>query len=89
MFLSLFLLAVTLSFDSLGVGIAYGIQNIQITKYSKLVLFIVSFVTVLLSTFAGLIVFQVLPIKFVHLTRCSSSLIYWSLDNISKFHFNY
>ena len=86
MFLNLFLLAVTLSFDSLGVGIAYGIQNIQITKYSKLVLFIV---TVLLSTFAGLIVFQVLPIKFVHLTRCSSSLIYWSLDNISKFHFNY
>ena len=47
------LLALSVSIDSLGIGITYGIKNTQITKISNFILFAISFCTTCGSIFLG------------------------------------
>ena len=61
---SLILFAITLSIDSLGVGITYGIRNIKVGTYEKLILFTMSFIIVLFSSSIGLIFLNFLPESF-------------------------
>lgn len=42
MLLTYFILAVSVSIDSLGIGITYGIRNTRITRCAKVILFIIS-----------------------------------------------
>lgn len=42
MFLNYFILAISVSIDSLGIGITYGLKNTKITGYAKIILFIIS-----------------------------------------------
>lgn len=64
MFFSILILAISLSIDSLGVGITYGVRNTQIPLVPKLILFFISFLAVLLSVFIGNILLKILPIAF-------------------------
>lgn len=43
MFWTYFLLAISTSIDSIGIGTTYGIRKIQISKNAKIILFIISF----------------------------------------------
>lgn len=53
MLLSYLLLAFSVSIDSLGIGITYGIKQTSITNVSKFILCIISFITVILSIWVG------------------------------------
>ncbi len=69
MFLNLLFLAFTLSIDSFGIGISYGIQNIKILNSSKMLLFVISFIVVFLSTFVGFAIKQFFPVFQVQIIR--------------------
>ncbi len=84
MFLNLLFLSVTLSIDSLGVGISYGVRNIKILNRSKLVLFMISFIIVLLSSFSGFIFRQFLPMFIKNIIRWNYTYCYGNMDNISS-----
>ena len=53
MLLNSIILAISSSIDSFGIGITYGIKNTKISRFGKLVLFIVSFVVAIFSLFFG------------------------------------
>ena len=53
MFLSIFILAISSSMDSLGIGITYGLKKIQLKKWDKLILFSISILITLFSIFIG------------------------------------
>lgn len=64
MFISSLILAISSSIDSLGIGITYGIKNIKITFFSKIILFSVSIIISFLSIFSGYFLNDFLPIYF-------------------------
>lgn len=70
--LNTILLALSVSIDSLGIGITYGIRNTKITFASKIVLFIVSIFFTLCSFFLGKYINSILS---GFLTRIISSCI--------------
>ena len=41
MLLTYLVLAISVSIDSLGIGITYGLRNTKITKLAKIILFII------------------------------------------------
>lgn len=45
-----FLLAFILSFDSLGIGVAYGVKNIYVPKTIRLIISLASFTLSFIST---------------------------------------
>jgi len=47
------LLALSVSIDSLGIGLTYGIKHTKITGISNLILFIISFITTYCSIYVG------------------------------------
>lgn len=53
MLLSCFLLAISVSIDSLGIGITYGIKNTKISNIGKIILFFVSFLASIVSIWFG------------------------------------
>ena len=53
MLFNCFLLALSVSMDSLGIGITYGIKNTKIDKISNLILFLISFCVTCGSIFLG------------------------------------
>lgn len=53
MLLNSFILALSSSIDSLGIGITYGIKNTKISILAKLVLFVISFSISVLSVWFG------------------------------------
>lgn len=53
MLLSCILLALSVSIDSLGIGITYGIKNTRISKISNIILFAISFCSTCGSVFLG------------------------------------
>lgn len=61
MLISLGLLAVSLSIDSLGIGITYGLKNTRIPINSKIILFIISFLISLMAIKIGGILSHFLP----------------------------
>ena len=62
--------AITLSIDSIGVGVAYGIRNIKISFISILLLFIISFALTFISAIIGGIIFNFLPVWFPNILGC-------------------
>lgn len=70
MLINLLIFAITLSIDSLGVGITYGIRNIKIALKSILILLLISFTLTLLSISIGLALFKYLPVWFPNLLGC-------------------
>lgn len=61
MFLSSFILSITSSIDSLGIGITYGIKKTKITLTSKIILFAISFVITNLSILVGDLIKKIFP----------------------------
>ncbi len=53
MLINSFMLALSSSVDSLGIGITYGIKNTKISSMGKIVLFIISFSISILSVWFG------------------------------------
>lgn len=60
MLFNTFILALSSSIDSLGIGITYGLRNIKLLKKSKIILFVISFFISLASGFIGKILKNVL-----------------------------
>ena len=61
MLFSTFLLAISSSIDSLGIGITYGIKNTSISNKGKLVIFFMSFTVTLISLYFGNILKFIFP----------------------------
>lgn len=61
MLLSTFLLSISSSIDSLGIGITYGIKNTSISNKGKLVVFFVSFIVTIVSLYLGNILKFIFP----------------------------
>lgn len=55
MLLNSFILAISSSIDSLGIGITYGIKNMKISIFSRLILFFISIVITYFALFLGTI----------------------------------
>ena len=53
MLLNSFVLALSSSIDSLGIGITYGIKGTRISSLAKIVLFVISFTISALSIWFG------------------------------------
>ena len=53
MFLTCFILSLSVSIDSLSIGITYGIKNTKISYVGKVILFIISFVISIVSIWFG------------------------------------
>ena len=53
MFLNTFLLAISSSIDSLGIGITYGLRHTKLLKKSKIILFLISIFITFLSGLVG------------------------------------
>jgi putative sporulation protein YtaF len=62
MFLTCFLLAISVSIDSFGIGIAYGLKNTKIANSSKILLFIISIIITLFSIKLGNYINKFFPI---------------------------
>lgn len=61
MLFSTFLLAISSSLDSLGIGITYGMKNTIISNKGKLVIFFLSFILTIISLCFGNILIYVFP----------------------------
>lgn len=57
----MYITAISLSIDSFGVGITYGIRNIEISFKSRIMVFLISFIIVLCSNFFGAFVMIFFP----------------------------
>ena len=66
MFTNSFLLAISSSIDSLGIGITYGIKNTKITFKAKIVLFFIALVISIISIWFGNILKYILPDFITH-----------------------
>ena len=65
MLLNSFILAVSSSIDSLGIGITYGIKNMKISFFSKFILFIISISITYFALFLGNLLSNVLSNFFL------------------------
>lgn len=61
MLFTIILLALSVSIDSLGIGIAYGLRKTSISTSAKFILFIVSFAFVCISVTFGYFLISILP----------------------------
>ena len=61
MLFTTFLLAISSSIDSLGIGITYGIKNTSISGKGKSVIFFVSFIVTIVSLYLGNILKVIFP----------------------------
>lgn len=57
-------LAISVSIDSLGIGITYGIRNTKMFLSSKFILFIISVLITSVSIFIGRLICAILPSNF-------------------------
>lgn len=64
MLLNCILLALSVSIDSLGIGISYGIKHTKISKTSNFTLFSISFIVTSLSIIIGNTISSILSEKF-------------------------
>lgn len=66
MFINYIILALSVSIDSLGIGITYGLKNTVITNTSKIILFIISVLVTILSICFGNFLNTILPKTFTN-----------------------
>lgn len=67
MILNYFLLATSVSIDSLGIGITYGLRKTKLTFLAKFVLFAFSFIVTSISIYLGSFIASFLPSFFTKL----------------------
>ena len=70
MILNCIVLALSVSIDSFGIGITYGIKNTKITNLSKLILFVISLIVTLVSINFGKIISKIFSPFFTNLLGC-------------------
>ena len=63
MFLNAIILATSVSIDSLGIGITYGIRKTKISSIAKVILFCISFVITSASIVIGNVISQIFPVS--------------------------
>lgn len=84
------LLAISVSIDSLGIGVTYGIRNTKIYFFSKIILFIISILITSLAVSIGGLICTILPSSFANyigifiLVFLGIWIIYQSFDKDSK-----
>lgn len=61
MLITYILLALSTSIDSIGIGIAYGVRNIKISKEATIILFFISIIVSSLAILSGKIFYYILP----------------------------
>lgn len=66
MFISSFILALSVSIDALGIGITYGLKNTVIPNISKLILFIISVLITSFSIYLGNFFNTIFPSYFTN-----------------------
>lgn len=66
MFIHYVILALSVSIDSLGIGITYGLKNTTITNISKIILFIMSILITTFSIYFGKFLNNILPTYFTN-----------------------
>lgn len=67
MLFNYFLLAFSVSIDSLGIGITYGLRKTKISFISKIILFAFSFIITSISIYFGKLLSVILPNSFANL----------------------
>lgn len=70
MVLSYLLLATSVSIDSLGIGITYGLRNTKITSVAKVILFIISILITSFSVMIGTTLSVLFPESFINFMGC-------------------
>lgn len=61
MLVTSFVLALSVSIDAFGIGITYGLKSTNVSRISKIILFIISVSFTLISTFIGTNLTYILP----------------------------
>lgn len=95
MLINSILLALSSSFDSLGIGITYGIKNMKISKISRLILFTISCFVSFSSILLGNFINNFISNSFANLIGCSVlvfigvSMIFKSISNSNNVKNNY
>ena len=87
MILNCIVLALSVSIDSFGIGITYGIKNTKITNLSKLILFTISLVATIISINLGKIISKIFSPFFTNLLGCLILVamgIVFSFQSLSK-----
>ena len=70
MLINCFILAISSSIDSLGIGVTYGIKDKKISFSSTIILFIISLLVSFISVFFGKILLDFLPEFITELIGC-------------------
>ena len=70
MFFLIIILALSVSIDSFGIGITYGIRNTSINNSAKIILLITSFVFVCISIIFGNLIFAFFPNSIINIISC-------------------
>lgn len=70
MLLNCFILAISSSIDSLGIGVTYGIKKKKISFFSTIILFLISLLVSFMSVFSGTILLNFLPKYITELIGC-------------------
>lgn len=87
MLLTYLVLAISVSIDSLGIGITYGLRNTKITRFAKIILFIISVLITAFSVCIGNTISNIFPkivttfIGSIFLAFMGLFVIYQSLKN--------
>ena len=71
MILNCIILALSVSIDSFGIGITYGIKNTKIANLSKLILFVISLIVSIISINFGKVISKIFSIFFANFLGCS------------------
>lgn len=67
MLIELLLLSISVSIDSFGIGITYGLKNMKITNLARFILFIISITITTIAIYLGNIISCFLPAIFTEL----------------------
>lgn len=70
MIINCIFLAISVSIDSFGIGITYGIKNTKISNLSKLILFVISFVVTIISISFGNIISKLFSSFWANFLGC-------------------
>lgn len=90
MFFLIIILALSVSIDSFGIGITYGIRNTSINNSAKIILLITSFVFACVSIIFGNFFFAFFPNSIINIISClllifmGIFIIYETYHNFSK-----
>ena len=83
MLINYIFLAISSSLDSIGIGITYGIKNTQISFSAKIILWIISYIMVIVAVLLSSILAKIFSEKIVQVIG-GAFLIFLGINTISK-----